>query len=123
MSAPRPGPLAGVRVVELGGIGPTPFCGMVLADLGAEVVRVHRPEEVGTPPNPVLDRGRRSLAADLKSTEGAALVRTLIDRSDAVIEGFRPGVAERLGLDPAELRRTNPRLVVGRMTGFGQDGP
>ncbi|MEV0149897.1 MULTISPECIES: CaiB/BaiF CoA-transferase family protein [unclassified Nonomuraea] len=117
------GPLAGVRVVELGGIGPVPFAAMVLADLGAEVVRVHRPADRGTRPNPVLDRGRRSLVADLKDPRGAAVVRALVDRADAVLEGFRPGVAERLGFDPATLAERNPRLVVGRMTGFGQDGP
>lgn len=116
-------PLHGVRVVELGGIGPAPFCAMVLADLGAEVIRVHRPTERGTYPNPVLDRGRRSLAVDLKQPAGAELVRDLIATSDVVIEGFRPGVAERLGFDPIRLRRANPRLVVGRMTGYGQDGP
>jgi len=117
------GPLAGLKVIELGGIGPGPFCAMVLADLGAEVVRVHRPGEVGTEPNPVLDRGRRSLAVDLKSAAGRDVARRLADRAEVLIEGFRPGVLERLGLAPAELRRTNPALVVGRMTGFGQDGP
>ncbi len=115
--------MTGLRVVELGGMGPVPFCGMVLSDLGADVVRIHRPAEVGTSPNPVLARGRRSLAVDLKQPRGVALVRRLIDRSDAVIEGFRPGVAERLGFDPEDLFRTNPRLVFGRMTGYGQSGP
>lgn len=123
LSPPRTGPLAGVKVVELGGIGPGPFAAMMLADLGADVVRIHRPGEVGTHPNPVLDRGRRSLAVDLKSTRGVALVRRLVDEADVLVEGFRPGVLERLGFDPAELRRSNPRLVVGRMTGFGQEGP
>ncbi|QFG22221.1 CaiB/BaiF CoA-transferase family protein [Actinomadura sp. WMMB 499] len=118
-----PGPLAGLRVVELGGIGPVPFAAMVLSDLGAEVVRVHRPADRDTPPNPVLDRGRRSLIADLKDPRGAAVVHALIDRSDAVLEGFRPGVAERLGFDPPTLAERNARLVFGRMTGFGQDGP
>jgi alpha-methylacyl-CoA racemase len=111
-------------VVELGGIGPAPFCGMVLADLGADVVRINRPSDVGvTRGNPVIDRGRRQLAADLKSPDGIGIVRKLIATSDAVIEGFRPGVMERLGLVPAELRADNPRLVVGRMTGWGQTGP
>lgn len=119
----RSGPLAGIRVIELGGIGPGPFCGMLLADLGAEVVRIHRPTDVGTEPNPVLDRGRRSLVVDLKHPAGVEIVRSLIDDADVVIEGFRPGVAERLGFDPARLRKSNPRLVFGRMTGFGQDGP
>ncbi|GAA2430521.1 CaiB/BaiF CoA-transferase family protein [Actinomadura vinacea] len=118
-----PGPLAGMRIIELGGIGPVPFAAMVLSDLGAEVIRVHRPADRGTPANPVLDRGRRSLVADLKDPRGAAIVHALIDRADAVLEGFRPGVAERLGFDPATLADRNPRLVFGRMTGFGQAGP
>ncbi|XVQ10079.1 CaiB/BaiF CoA transferase family protein [Spirillospora sp. CA-255316] len=118
-----PGPLAGMKVVELGGIGPVPFAAMVLADLGAEVIRVHRPADRDSRPNPVLDRGRRSLIADLKDPRGAAVVRALIDTADAVLEGFRPGVAERLGFDPGTLTERNPRLVFGRMTGFGQDGP
>ncbi|MCA2226392.1 CaiB/BaiF CoA transferase family protein [Nonomuraea aurantiaca] len=117
------GPLAGVRVVELGGIGPVPFAAMLLADLGAEVIRVHRPADRDARPNPVLDRGRRSLVVDLKNPRGAAVVRALIDTADAVLEGFRPGVAERLGFDPVTLAERNPRLVFGRMTGFGQDGP
>lgn len=117
------GPLAGVKVVQLGGIGPVPFCGMMLSDLGADVVVIHRTGEAGSASLPVIDRGRRSLAVDLKQPEGVAVVRRLIDEADAVIEGFRPGVAERLGFDPVELRKTNPRLVFGRMTGFGQDGP
>ncbi|MEU7829861.1 CaiB/BaiF CoA-transferase family protein [Nonomuraea sp. NPDC049129] len=117
------GPLTGVRVVELGGIGPVPFAAMMLADLGAEVIRVHRPADRDARPNPVLDRGRRSLVADLKNPRGAAVVRALIDTADAVLEGFRPGVAERLGFDPGTLAESNPRLVFGRMTGFGQDGP
>lgn len=117
------GPLAGLRVIELGGIGPGPFCAMVLSDLGADVIRVHRPQEVDVPPNPVLDRGRRSLAVDLKDEVGADVVRRLAASADVLIEGFRPGVLERLGLAPDTLRRANPRLVVGRMTGFGQSGP
>jgi alpha-methylacyl-CoA racemase len=115
------GPLTGTRVVELGGIGPAPFCAMLLADLGADVVRIHRPGDAAI--NPVLDRGRRSLAVDLKVPRGRDLVRTLAERADVVLEGFRPGVAERLGFDPATLRAANPALVFGRMTGFGQDGP
>ena len=117
------GPLAGLRVIELGGIGPGPFCAMVLSDLGADVIRVHRSHEIDLPPNPVLDRGRRSLAVDLKAAAGADVVRRLAASADVLIEGFRPGVLERLGLAPDLLRRTNPRLVVGRMTGFGQTGP
>ncbi|QDY79458.1 CaiB/BaiF CoA transferase family protein [Streptomyces qinzhouensis] len=118
------GPLAGVRIVELGGIGPGPFAGMILADLGAEVVRVDRPAEHGGPSrHPVLHRGRRSVTADLKDPRGAAVVRRLIDGADALIEGFRPGVTERLGLGPESCLERNPRLVYGRMTGWGQDGP
>ena len=122
--SPRSGPLAGLRVVELGGIGPGPFCGMLLSDLGAEVVRVERPFEAGTDSfAPILLRGRRSVAIDLKTGAGAELVLRLIDAADAVIEGFRPGVTERLGLGPETCLARNPRLVYGRMTGWGQDGP
>ncbi|MET8471892.1 CaiB/BaiF CoA-transferase family protein [Streptomyces sp. NPDC006422] len=118
------GPLAGIRVVELGGIGPAPFCGMLLADLGAEVVRIDRPGEAGrASPHPVILRGRSSVALDLKAPEGAEAARKLIARSDAVVEGFRPGVAERLGLGPDVLLAADPALVYGRMTGWGQDGP
>ena len=116
------GPLSGLRVVELGGIGPVPLCGMVLSDLGAEVVRVDRPSDAGREPLvPTLLRGRRSLAVDLKAPEGAGLVLRLVDRADALIEGFRPGVAERLGLGPETCLARNPRLVYGRMTGWGQE--
>jgi alpha-methylacyl-CoA racemase len=118
----RSGPLAGVRVVELGGIGPVPFAAMLLADLGSDVIAVRRIGDTGVG-NPVLDRGRRSIAVNLKDPRGVEVVRSLIAGSDAVIEGFRPGVAERLGFDPGELRRDNPALVFGRMTGYGQDGP
>jgi len=125
-SAGSAGPLAGVRVVELAGIGPGPFCGMLLADLGAEVIRVDRP---GGPPSPVpLDkdvtsRGKRRVVVDLKHPRGAAVVLGLAAASDALIEGYRPGVAERLGVGPADCWSRNPRLVYGRMTGWGQDGP
>ena len=116
------GPLAGVRVVELSGIGPGPFCAMMLADLGADVVRVHRVGDRSTV-NPVLDRGRRSIAVDLKNPSGVRIVRELACGADILLEGFRPGVLERLDLGPDVLRAENPSLVVGRMTGFGQDGP
>jgi alpha-methylacyl-CoA racemase len=121
------GPLEGFRVVELAGIGPGPFCAMVLADLGADVIAVDRPPAV--PPVPgsagydILRRGRRALAVDLKAPRGAELVLRLVETSDALLEGFRPGVAERLGLGPATCLARNPRLVYGRMTGWGQDGP
>ncbi len=119
------GPLQDLTVLELGGIGPVPFCGMVLADMGATVVRVDRVDAVGTGErvtDPLL-RGRRSVAVNLKDPEGAALVLRLAATADAVIEGFRPGVAERLGIGPAECAEANPALVYGRMTGWGQDGP
>ena len=121
------GPLAGVRVVEVAGIGPGPFCAMVLADLGAEVVRVDRASAVGGTPGDarydLLNRGRRSVAVDLKAEGGPEVVLRLVTEADALIEGFRPGVAERLGIGPEVCLERNPRLVYGRMTGWGQDGP
>ncbi|BCJ35113.1 CoA transferase [Actinocatenispora thailandica] len=120
------GPLAGFRVVELAGIGPAPFAGMMLADLGADVVRVDRPGGQSVPlaaGHRVLARNRRSLAVDLKQPDGVAVVRRLVAGADALIEGYRPGVAERLGLGPDECLAANPRLVYGRMTGWGQTGP
>src|SRR4051794_39063343 len=119
----RSGPLVGVRVVEVGGIGPGPFAAMMLSDLGADVVRVDRPEEDLRPTHAVLLRGRRSVVADLKTDEGLRLLLALLDRADIVVEGFRPGVAERLGFGPEVALERNPRLVYGRMTGWGQDGP
>jgi alpha-methylacyl-CoA racemase len=123
-----PGPLEGITAVELAGIGPAPFCGMVLADLGADVIRVDR---VGggaspLPLEPRFDlhqRGKRSIGVDLKHPDGRKVVLDLIARSEALIEGFRPGVAERLGIGPAECLAVNPALVYGRMTGWGQEGP
>jgi alpha-methylacyl-CoA racemase len=123
------GPLAGFRIVEMAGIGPAPFAATLLADMGAEVIRVDRREaaDLGLPGREprfdVLHRGRRSLAVDVKSAAGRAVVRRLATKADALIEGFRPGVMERLGLGPDILLEANPRLVFGRMTGFGQDGP
>jgi alpha-methylacyl-CoA racemase len=122
------GPLAGLRIVEFAGIGPGPFCGMMLADHGAEVIRVDRASggRGGSMPvttRDVLARGRKSIAVDLKSPEGVALVRKLCASADGIIEGFRPGVMERLGLGPDELLKENPGLVYGRMTGWGQTGP
>lgn len=122
------GPLHGVRVIELAGIGPAPFCGMLLADLGADVVRVDRPgaRQAGNPLEPALDlmsRGRRSVVLDLKSQAGVATLLRMVSGADALIEGYRPGVAERLGLGPSVCLERNPRLVFGRMTGWGQDGP
>jgi len=123
---PSTGPLAGVRVVELAGIGPGPFCGMLLADLGAEVIRVDRPGGPLTSVPPVSDvtsRGKRRIVVDLKHARGAEVVLRLAAASDALIEGYRPGVAERLGVGPADCWSRNPALVYGRMTGWGQDGP
>lgn len=122
------GPLAGVRVVEIAGIGPGPFCAMMLADMGAEVLRIDRlgPADLGLPVEPrfsVLTRGRRSVALDLKQPAAIAAVKRLVVKADALIEGFRPGVMERLGLGPDECLTANPRLVYGRMTGWGQEGP
>ncbi len=117
------GPLTGISVIELGGIGPTPFAGMMLADLGATVTRVDRPERAGQLGHPVLTRGKRSITADLKNPDDVAAIRQLVQDADVLIEGFRPGVAERLGLGPEDLAAVNPRLVYGRMTGWGQDGP
>jgi alpha-methylacyl-CoA racemase len=123
-----PGPLSGTRIIELAGIGPGPFAAMMLADMGAEVVRVERTQAVrepkpDTPAWDVLQRSRRNAAVDLKHPEGVATVLRLVDRADALLEGFRPGVMERLGLGPEVCLARNPRLVYGRMTGWGQDGP
>jgi alpha-methylacyl-CoA racemase len=118
------GPLGGLKVLELAGIGPGPFCAMFFADLGADVVRVDRPTARISPVDPSLDllnRGKRSIALDLKRDSETAL--RLVDKADVLIEGFRPGVAERLGLGPDVCLQRNPRLVYGRMTGWGQDGP
>src|SRR3990172_8178759 len=122
------GPLQGIRIVELAGIGPGPFCAMMLADMGAEVLRIDRAQNVTaerpkTPSLDLLNRGRRSIGVDLKHPEGVELVLRLLERADALIEGFRPGVMERLGLGPDVCLARNPRLVYGRMTGWGQHGP
>ena len=116
------GPLAGVRVVEFAGIGPGPHAAMLLSDLGAEVLRIGRAGAEG-PPNPVAGRGRHRLSLDLRDEAGLAAALEACDRADVLIEGFRPGVMERLGLGPDVLLQRNPRLVYGRMTGWGQDGP
>ncbi|MFF7971338.1 CoA transferase [Streptomyces sp. NPDC007905] len=120
------GPLSGVRVVELAGIGPGPFAAMLLADLGADVVRVDRPGGPGLGIEPAYDvtnRNKRSVVVDLKSPDGPARVLDLAGRADILIEGYRPGVAERLGVGPEACHARNPRLVYGRMTGWGQEGP
>ena len=123
------GPLKGIRVVEIGSIGPGPFCAMLLADLGADIIRVDRVTGGGLvgpnadPRAEVMNRGRRSIAVDLKSPDGAEVVLSLVEQADVLIEGFRPGVTERLGIGPEDCAARNPGLVYGRMTGFGQDGP
>ncbi len=122
------GPLDGVRLIELAGIGPAPFAGMMLADAGADILRFDRSDRAAYPPKDgahvdLMNRGRRSVAVDLKHPDGVALVLRLVERADGLMEGFRPGVAERLGLGPDVCLARNPRLVYGRMTGWGQDGP
>lgn len=124
------GPLTGLRVVEMADIGPAPFCAMLLADMGAEVIRIDRTArgdlglDLGNDPRfDVLRRGRKSIALDLKKSEAVAAEKRLISQADALVEGFRPGTMERLGLGPDQCLATNPKLVYGRMTGFGQEGP
>ncbi len=126
------GPLAGIKVVELPNIGPVQFAGMLLSDLGAEVLRVDRASDVATgrtvaggsaAPYSVIDRGRRSVGVDLKHRDGPGVVLRLCERADVLLEGFRPGVAERLGVGPEQCRTRNERLIYARMTGWGQDGP
>lgn len=124
---PGDGPLAGIRIVELGAIGPGPHAAMILADLGADVVRVERPDAAlrvgeGDQRDQML-RGRRRVELDVKTDEGLAALRTLVDRADVLLDGFRPGAAERMGVGPDEALERNPRLVYGRITGWGQDGP
>jgi len=122
------GPLQGVKVIEIAGIGPGPFAAMMLADMGAEVLRIDRAQNVpASPPEgasfDLLNRGRRSIGVDLKQEQGVETVLRLAERADALLEGFRPGVMERLGLGPEVCLARNPRLVYGRMTGWGQEGP
>ena len=122
------GPLDGVRIIELAGLGPAPFAGMMLADAGADIIRIDRSERATYPPNTephvdLMNRGRRSVAVDLKHPDGVGLVLSLVERADGLMEGFRPGVAERLGLGPDVCLARNPGLVYGRMTGWGQEGP
>ncbi len=122
------GPLAGIRIIEFQGIGPGPFCGMILSDMGADIVRIDRAANVpgeapAQPPGDLLARGRRSIALDLKQPDGVEVALQLIEGADALFEGFRPGVMERLGLGPEVCLARNERLVFGRMTGWGQEGP
>ena len=123
-----PGPLSGIKIIEIAGIGPGPFAAMLLSDMGAEVLRVDRSQAVrgGDPTKPpvdVLNRGRRSIGVDLKNPDGVQTVLKLVESADALIEGFRPGVTERLGIGPDDCLARNPKLVYGRMTGWGQEGP
>jgi alpha-methylacyl-CoA racemase len=125
------GPLSGIKILELGGIGPGPFAAMALADAGADVIRIDREVDPNQPSDPVLmsrnmnvmNRGRRSITVDLKRPDAAEFILTLVDRADAIIEGFRPGVTERLGIGPDVCAERNPRLVYGRVTGWGRVGP
>ena len=117
----RGGPLHGLRIIEVAGLGAGPFCAMMLADMGADVVRVDRPTPA--PYSGVLGRSRRSIAIDLKAEAGLALLLELVGRADGLIEAFRPGVAERLGFGPEACLATNPKLIYGRATGWGQEGP
>ena len=117
------GPLVGVKIVEFAGIGPGPFCGMLLADMGADVVRIDRAESAGRGHPDLANRGKRSVAIDLKKPEGVEAALSLMEKADGLIEGFRPGVMERLGVGPDVALKRNPKLVYGRMTGWGQTGP
>jgi alpha-methylacyl-CoA racemase len=120
------GPLKGIRIIEMAGIGPGPFAAMLLADMGADVLRLYRADQpalLGAAGPDVTGRGRASVPVNLKEDDGRELVLSLVDKADGLIEGFRPGVMERLGLGPDVLLERNPRLVYGRMTGYGQDGP
>ncbi len=122
------GPLNGLKIIEVAGIGPGPFAAMMLSDMGADVIRVDRSANAmggdpASPPADIFNRGRRSIALDLKSPEGIAVLLELVEQADALIEGFRPGVAERLGFGPEVCAGRNPKLVFGRMTGWGQEGP
>ena len=123
MDNPHSGPLIGIRVLEFSGLGPAPFCGMLLADMGADVVRIDRIERADYKPEDVEARGRESIMLDLKSADGIALAKGLAGKADILIEGYRPGVMERLGLGPDELLADNPALVYGRITGWGRAGP
>ena len=122
------GPLAGIKVVEMAAIGPVPFCGMMLADMGAEVIRLDRTVSAGlglevAPKFDCMGRGKRSVAVDLKQAQGLAVAKRLVDTADVVIEGFRPGVMERLGFGPEVCFAANPKLIYGRCSGWGAQGP
>jgi alpha-methylacyl-CoA racemase len=128
ISASPSGPLSGITIIELAGIGPGPFAGMLLSDMGADVIRVERSQAVpaAPPARPNMDvaqRNRRSIGVDLKNPEGREVILRLCERADGLFEGFRPGVTERLGIGPSDCMERNPKLVYGRMTGWGQEGP
>src|SRR5271165_1332794 len=124
-ATPKNAPLAGIRVLEFAGLGPAPYGGMLLADLGADVLCIERPgaAELFGVPNPPVDRGKRALVLDLKEASSVDLCLRIIEKADVLIEGFRPGVMERLGLGPDVALGRNPKLIYARMTGWGQDGP
>ena len=118
------GPLKDIKVIEMAGIGPAPFCGMILADMGAEVISVERINAVGRGSNSdIASRGKKSMTVDIRKTEGQEIIKKLIQSADVLIEGFRPGVMEKNNLGPDELLKINSKLIFGRMTGWGQNGP
>jgi len=118
------GPLKDIRVIEMAGIGPAPFCGMILADMGAEVISVERITAAGRGSSAdIASRGKKSIAVDIRKSEGQAIIKKLVESADVLIEGFRPGVMEKNNLGPDELLKINPKLIFGRMTGWGQSGP
>lgn len=117
------GPLAGLKIIEMAGLGPAPFCSMLLADLGAEVIAIHKRSDTNVDAIELHERGKQTIALNLKTSEGIAIVLSLIESADVLIEGFRPGVMERLGLGPEVCFEKNPKLIYGRMTGWGQSGP
>ncbi|MBU4317069.1 MAG: CoA transferase [Proteobacteria bacterium] len=117
------GPLKGIKIIEIAGIGPGPFCAMMLADMGADIIRVDRKGNPGLGKMDLLNRSRRSIAVDLKKPEAVELILKLVEKADGIMEGFRPGVMEKLGLGPEVCLKRNPKIIFGRMTGWGQDGP
>ena len=118
------GPLKDIKVIELAGIGPAPFCGMILADMGAEVISVERITAAGRGSSAdIASRGKKSIAVDIRKSEGQDIIKKLVESADVLIEGFRPGVMEKNNLGPDELLKINPKLIFGRMTGWGQNGP
>ena len=118
------GPLKDIKVIEMAGIGPAPFCGMILADMGAEVISVERITASGRGSSAdIASRGKKSIAVDIRKPEGQDIIKKLVESADVLIEGFRPGVMEKNNLGPDELLKINPKLIFGRMTGWGQSGP